>query len=193
MKYIVIGCLIFSHTDLSNQNCQCITIYFSYKEVDTTFFFFVLFVFFFVFFFLLPFSIYFFSENLSLDENLTRHKITTVLENPVNLGCYVTNLTHISKTLTFVWMKDNTTVTQSAALSIHGNVLVVTPKSGKDFGVYNCEVTNGVSKTRCQITLVQGWKKSGKSCKLTNFINIYFTPIRGQLKALLQAIRRSLY
>ncbi|XP_029198053.2 uncharacterized protein LOC114963081 isoform X1 [Acropora millepora] len=100
---------------------------------------------------------------LSLDENLTRHKIATVLENPVNLGCYVTNLSHISKTLTFVWMKDNTTVTQSAALSIHGNVLVVTPKSEKDFGVYNCEVTNGVSQTRCQIKLVQGWKNSAGS------------------------------
>ena len=131
---------------------------------------------------LLSLFTFFFSEYLSLDENLTRLKIATVLENPVNLGCYVTNLSHISKTLTFVWMKDNTTVTQSAALSIHGNVLVVTPKSEKDFGVYNCEVTNGVSQTRCQIKLVQGWKNSGKSCKLTNFINLYFTAISGQLK-----------
>ena len=126
--------------------------------------------------------LFFFPEYLSLDENLTRHKIATVLENPVNLGCYVTNLSHISKTLTFVWTKDNTTVTQSAALSIHGNVLVVTPKSEKDFGVYICEVTNGLSQTRCQIKLVQGWKNSGKSCKLTNFINLYFTSISGQLK-----------
>lgn len=108
-------------------------------------------------------GIVFTSEYLALDENLTRREITTVIQHPVNLGCYVTkvNSSQIPTSLTFVWSKDNKSVQQSPAVSIHGNVLVVTPKTEKDFGIYKCDVTNGVSKTLCEITLVQGWTNSG--------------------------------
>ena len=111
-----------------------------------------------------------FAENLAIDRNRTRQEITTFLNHAVNLGCYVTNVTeptNLSQSLStpvtselfvYTWNKDNVTVTQSSRAKIHGNVLVVTPKSPKDFGMYECNVTNGVSSTQCRILLIRGLK-----------------------------------
>lgn len=112
----------------------------------------------------------FLAENLSIDRNLTRQEITTFLNHTVNLGCYVTNVTEptnsfqslsspvTSEPVVYTWKKDNVTVTRSSRAKIHGNVLVVTPESPKDFGMYECNVTNGVSSTQCRILLIKGLK-----------------------------------
>ena len=112
----------------------------------------------------------FLAENLAIDRNLTRQEITTFLNHAVNLGCYVANVTEptnssqslsspvTSELLVYTWIKDNVTVTQSSRAKIHGNVLVVTPGSPKDFGMYECNVTNGVSSTQCRILLIRGLK-----------------------------------
>ncbi|KAM7436952.1 hypothetical protein ABFA07_013325 [Porites harrisoni] len=118
-------------------------------------------------------------ENLAIDRNLTRQEITTFLNHTVNLGCYVTNVTEptnssqslsspvTSELVVYTWKKDNVTVTQSSRAKIHGNVLVVTPESPKDFGMYECNVTNGVSSIQCRILLIKGLKyelAGGKGC-----------------------------
>ena len=111
----------------------------------------------------------FLAENLSIDRNLTRQEITTFLNHTVNLGCYVTNVTEptnssqslsspVTSELVVYWKKDNVTVRQSSRAKIHGNVLVVTPESPKDFGMYECNVTNGVSSIQCRILLIKGLK-----------------------------------
>ena len=112
----------------------------------------------------------FLAENLAIDRNLTRQEITTFLNHAVNLGCYVTNVTEptnssqslsspvTSELVVYTWKKDNVTVTQSSRSKIHGNVLVVTPESAKDFGMYVCNVTNGVSSTQCRIFVIKGLK-----------------------------------
>ena len=112
----------------------------------------------------------FLAENLAVDRNLTRQEITTFLNHTVNLGCYVTHVTEptnssqslsspvTSELVVYTWKKDNVTVTQSSRAKIHGNVLVVTPESPKDFGMYECNVTNGVSSTQCRILLIKGLK-----------------------------------
>ena len=115
----------------------------------------------------------FLAENLAIDRNLTRQEITTFLNHAVNLGCYVTNVTNVteptnssqslsspvtSELVVYTWKKDNVTVTQSSRAKIHGNVLVVTPESPKDFGMYECNVTKGVSSTQCRILLIKGLK-----------------------------------
>ena len=112
----------------------------------------------------------FLAENLAVDRNLTRQEITTFLNHTVNLGCYVTNVTEptnsfqslsspvTSEPVVYTWKKDNVTVTRSSRAKIHGNVLVVTPESPKDFGMYECNVTNGVSSTQCRILLIKGLK-----------------------------------
>lgn len=114
------------------------------------------------------FSCVSFPEHLALDKTLTRQEITTLLGHPVNLGCYVTKAnssqtpsTPAPASLTYRWVKGNFSVTQSPRSRIHGNVLVVTPKSDEDFGKYECNVTNGVSSTRCSILLIQGWRDNG--------------------------------
>lgn len=116
------------------------------------------------------FRCFFFAENLTINRNLTRQEITTFLNHAVNLGCYVTNVTEptnsskslstpvTSELVVYTWKKDNVTVTQSSRAKIHGNVLVVTPEFPKDFGMYECNVTNGVSSTQCRILLIRGLK-----------------------------------
>ena len=115
---------------------------------------------------------YFFPERLARDDNLTRVEITTILGRPVNLGCYVTkNYTsetvpiQATSTITYVWLKDKKSVPQTPNSRIHGNVLVVTPRNDTDFGIYECNATNGVSSTRCRIELKRGWTKKGKNEK----------------------------
>jgi len=85
---------------------------------------------------------------------LTRLEITASLGQPANLGCYanVTNTT----SLTYSWAKDNLTVTQSSNIRVYDNVLVVTPSKESDFGMYECRVTDGVTITKCNITLLPG-------------------------------------
>ena len=112
----------------------------------------------------------FLAENLAVDRNLTRQEITTFLNHTVNLGCYVTHVTEptnssqylsspvTSELVVYTWKKDNVTLTRSSRAKIHGNVLVVTPESPKDFGMYECNVTNGVSSTQCRILLIKGLK-----------------------------------
>ena len=111
----------------------------------------------------------FLAENLAIDRNLTRQEITTFFNHTVNLGCYVTNVTEptnssqslsspVTSELVVYWKKDNVTVRQSSRAKIHGNVLVVTPESPKDFGMYECNVTNGVSSIQCRILLIKGLK-----------------------------------
>ncbi|KAJ7377230.1 hypothetical protein OS493_030432 [Desmophyllum pertusum] len=118
-------------------------------------------------------------ERLALDESLTRKDITTLLGHAVNLGCYVTKTINTTETLptqapsplTYVWSKDNNSVPQ-APHSIHGNVLVVTPGNDTDFGIYVCNVTNGVSSTGCRIELMQGWTKSKIVTNVTGCVNV---------------------
>ena len=112
----------------------------------------------------------FLTERLARDDNLTRVEITTILGRPVNLGCYVTknytsetSQTQASSTITYVWLKDKRSVPQTPNSRIHENVLVVTPANDTDFGIYECNATNGVSSTRCRIELKRGWTKTGMS------------------------------
>ena len=91
---------------------------------------------------------------------LTRLEITTALGQPANLGCYA-NQTNVTS-LTYSWTKDNLTVTQSSNVRVHGNVLVVTPKKSTDFGTYECHVSNGVTNTRCNISLLPGCNNTGE-------------------------------
>ena len=112
----------------------------------------------------------FLAENLAIDRNLTRQEITTFLNHAVNLGCYVTNVTEPTKSelelVVYTWKKpNNDTVTQSSRAKTHANVLVVTPKSPKDFGMYECNVTKGVSSTLCRILLIRGMKYTGEYTK----------------------------
>lgn len=95
-----------------------------------------------------------FTNGLTLDMGLTRLEITASLGQPANLGCYanVTNTT----SLTYSWAKNNLTVTQSSTTRLYENVLVVTPKKASDFGMYECHVTDGVTITKCNITLLPG-------------------------------------
>ena len=109
----------------------------------------------------------FLTERLACDYNLTRVEITTVLGSPVNLGCYVTKNdtgenTQATSTITYVWLKDNKSVPQTPNSRIHENVLVVTPRNDTDFGIYECNATNGVSSTRCRIEVKRGWNKTGE-------------------------------
>ena len=113
---------------------------------------------------------FFFAENLTIDKGLTRREITTFLNHAVNLGCYVTNLTEPTKSelelVVYTWKKpNNDTVRQSSRAEIRGNVLVVTPKSLEDFGMYECNVTKGASSTRCRILLIRGMKYTGEYTK----------------------------
>ena len=91
---------------------------------------------------------------------LTRLEITASLGQPANLGCYanVTNTT----SLTYSWAKNNLTVTQSSTTRLYENVLVVTPKKESDFGMYECHVTDGVTITKCNITLLPGCNNTGE-------------------------------
>ena len=113
---------------------------------------------------------FFFAENLTIDKGLTRREITTFLNHAVNLGCYVTNLTEPTKSelelVVYTWKKpNNDTVRQSSRAKTRANVLVVTPKSPKDFGMYECNVTKGVSSTQCRILLIRGMKYTGEYTK----------------------------
>ena len=113
---------------------------------------------------------FFFAENLTINKGLTRREITTFLNHAVNLGCYVTNLTEPTKSeleqVVYTWKKpNNDTVRQSSRAKTHANVLVVTPKSPKDFGMYECNVTKGVSSTQCRIFLIRGMKYTGEYTK----------------------------
>ena len=91
---------------------------------------------------------------------LTRLEITASLGQPANLGCYanVTNTT----SLTSFWAKDNVTVTQSSTTRLYDNVLVVTPEKESDFGMYECRVTDNVTITKCNITLLRGCNNTGE-------------------------------
>ncbi|KAL9951477.1 hypothetical protein ACROYT_G044143 [Oculina patagonica] len=95
---------------------------------------------------------------LTLNMGLTRQEITTSLGQPANLGCYVNQANTTS--LTYSWTKDNSTVTQSSNLRVYDNVLVVTPKNNTDFGVYECHVSDGVTSTKCNISLLPGCSKT---------------------------------
>ena len=112
---------------------------------------------------------YFLTERLARNDNLTRVEITTILGRPVNLGCYVTKNytsetvhTQATSTITYVWLKDKKSVPQTPNSRIHENVLVVTPRNDTDFGIYECNATNGVSSTRCRIEVKRGWNKTGE-------------------------------
>lgn len=117
-----------------------------------------------------------------MDKNLTRQEITTFLERAVNLGCYVTKTkttetvrNQATSPVTYVWLKGNNSISQTNKSRVHGNVLVVTPRDDTDFGTYHCDVTNGVSSTRCRIELKRGWTKAGQFLKLiySFMIHIY--------------------
>ena len=100
-------------------------------------------------------------EALELDLNLTRQEIITFLGQPANLGCHATK-TLINSSLSYSWTKDNRTVTQSPRVKAFDDVLVVTPEEVADFGVYQCNITNGVSSILCRVSLLQGIDKPGK-------------------------------
>jgi len=91
---------------------------------------------------------------------LTRLEVTASLGQPANLGCY-TNVTNTTS-LTYYWAKDNLTVTQSSTIKVYDNVLVVTPKEESDFGMYECHATDGVTITKCNITLLPGCNGTGE-------------------------------
>lgn len=111
-------------------------------------------------------------EHLSTNEILTRKEVTTILGEAVNLVCYVTksNSSQVPSipaptSLTYVWSKGNFSVTQSSISEIHGNVLVVRPRSDSDFGTYVCNASNRVSSTQCSISLKQGWRADSNGHK----------------------------
>lgn len=91
---------------------------------------------------------------LTLDVNLTRQEITTCIGEPVNLGCYVNQMSSVH--LTFSWTKDNLTVSQSSNTRVYRNVLVVTPEDDADFGTYECHVSDNMTVTKCSISLNAG-------------------------------------
>lgn len=103
-----------------------------------------------------------FLDALELDFNITRNEITTFLGQPANLGCYATSA---SSSLEYFWTKDNQNVTESSKVKVFGDLLVVTPEEDKDFGVYNCNITNGVLSAQCRIRLLKGINKTG-NCTL---------------------------
>ncbi|XP_022785275.1 uncharacterized protein LOC111325678 isoform X2 [Stylophora pistillata] len=118
------------------------------------------------------------AERLSLDTNLTRKEIITILGRKVNLGCYVTknypesSQTQASSLVSYVWLKENTIKARINNSSARGHVLVVDPKDDSDFGTYWCNVTNGVSRTQCSIKLKQGWTKTEIVPLTTGCVNI---------------------
>ena len=81
---------------------------------------------------------------------------------------YTSGTTHTQATssVTYVWLKDNKSVPQTSNSRIHENVLVVTPTNDTDFGIYECNVTDGVSSTRCRIEVKRGWTKAGKRANM---------------------------
>ncbi|XP_078354128.1 uncharacterized protein LOC144638750 isoform X2 [Oculina patagonica] len=118
-------------------------------------------------------------ERLACDDSLTRREITTILGRKVNLGCYVnktntgaTPQTQAQSPLMYDWFKDNQSVPQTENSEKHENVLVITPKDDKDFGIYTCNVTNGISRTECIITLKRGWTKAEHVTIVTGCVNI---------------------
>ncbi|XP_074612599.1 uncharacterized protein LOC141866947 isoform X1 [Acropora palmata] len=89
-----------------------------------------------------------------LDMNRTRKEVTTLLGQPVNLGCY-TNNSGASPFL-YTWTKDNVTVTESSNVQIYENMLVLTPQTSADFGIYKCHIVSGSVTTVCSISLHPG-------------------------------------
>lgn len=92
--------------------------------------------------------------------NLTRQEITTCIGEPVNLGCYVNQMSSVH--LTFSWTKDNLTVSQSSNTRVYRNVLVVTPEDDADFGTYECHVSDNMTVTKCSISLTAGCNNRSK-------------------------------
>lgn len=112
-----------------------------------------------------------FFSGITLDIGLTRQEITTSLGQPANLGCYV-NQTNATS-LTYSWTKDNLTVMQSSNIIVYDNVLVVTPENNTDFGVYECHVSDGVTNTKCNISLLPGCNNTGELGFYESYI-LYF-------------------
>lgn len=74
-----------------------------------------------------------------------------MLGQPVNLGCY-TNNTGASP-FYCTWTKDNVTVTESSIVQIYENMLVITPQTSADFGIYQCHIGSDSDNTVCSISL----------------------------------------
>ena len=54
------------------------------------------------------------------------------------------------------------TVTETSNVKLYDNLLVVTPEKSTDFGTYECHVSDGVTITKCSISLRPGCNETGK-------------------------------
>lgn len=92
--------------------------------------------------------------------NRTRKEVTTSLGQPVNLGCYANNSG--ASPFIYTWTKNNETVTESSNVQIYENMLVITPKTNADFGIYKCRIGSGSVFTVCSISLRPGCPNAGR-------------------------------
>ena len=94
--------------------------------------------------------LYFLGEP-KIDTNLTRNKVYSFLGNPANLMCLATNPLPVR----YSWTKDGHPIGDSANIKVHSNILVVSPRTPRDFGSYVCNASNIAGSTTYTIELVQ--------------------------------------
>ena len=87
----------------------------------------------------------------TINKELTLKDIYSVLGNPANVMCLVSNPHPVH----FKWTKDGEEVHDSENVKVHSNILVVTPRQPKDFGVYVCHMSNIAGKDNYRVELVQ--------------------------------------
>ena len=99
-----------------------------------------------------------------INKALTRKQVDSSLGNRANVMCLATNPLPIH----YKWTKDGEEVHNSDNVKVHNNILVVTPRQRKDFGVYVCHVSNIAGNATYEIELVQR-AKMNISCKYAAF------------------------
>ena len=77
----------------------------------------------------------------------------------------------------YKWTKDGDEVHDSDNVKVHNNILVVTPRQRKDFGVYVCHVSNIAGNATYEIELVQR-DKMNVSCKYTGLVSLLSNKLR---------------
>ena len=77
----------------------------------------------------------------------------------------------------YKWTKDGDEVHDSDNVKVHNNILVVTPRQRKDFGVYVCHVSNIAGNATYEIELVQR-AKMNVSCKYTGLVSLLSNKLR---------------
>ena len=96
----------------------------------------------------------------TINKELTRKEIYSLLGNPANVMCSVNNPHPVH----FKWTKDGEEMLDSENVKVHNNILVVTPRQLKDFGVYVCHVSSIAGKANYRIELVKR-ARMNISCK----------------------------